>query len=194
MEPVFYLSLDNYLCLPQTSSGALNQGAGAWVFVQAGCVCACACTRRASCRPQHSPTAIRLKPCCCGAWLSSLLQGLQLTLNPRLHNDCPSHTEVFTHETNVPTHSNAHAHIHTHKYTHTHTIPPFSKVVCVASELTSHHHPGCWQPLLWPPGAWPPSELCLDNQSVRRQAILTPAGLDAATHTHRLHIPGVFGH
>lgn len=40
MEPVFYLSLDNYLCLPQTSSGTLNQGAGAWVFVQAGCVCA----------------------------------------------------------------------------------------------------------------------------------------------------------
>lgn len=119
MEPVFYLSLDNYLCLPQTSSGALNQGAGAWVFVQAGCVCACACTRRASCRPQHSPTAIRLKPCCCGAWLSSLLQGLQLTLNPRLHNDCPSHTEVFTHETNVPTHSNAHAHTHINIYIHT---------------------------------------------------------------------------
>lgn len=83
---------------------------------------------------------------------------------------------------------------HTHKYIHTHTIPPFSKVVCVASELTSHHHPGCWQPLLWPPGAWPPSELCLDNQSVRRQAILAPAGLDATTHTHRLHIPGLFGY
>lgn len=95
-----------------------------------------------------------------------------------------------------------HTHKHTHIYLHTHTIPPFLKVVCVASELTSHHHPDCWQPLLWPPGAWPPltepSALGLDNQSVKRQAMLAPAGLDAAsfgnTRTHRLHIQVVFAH
>lgn len=102
-----------------------------------------------------------------------------------------SHMKQMCLRTQMHTHAPTHTHINT--YIHTHTIPPFSKVVCVASELTSHHHPGCWQPLLWPPGAWPPSELCLDNQSVRRQAILAPAGLDATTHTHRLHIPGIFG-
>ena len=35
MQPVFYpLSLDYYLCQPQTSRAALNQGAGAWVFME----------------------------------------------------------------------------------------------------------------------------------------------------------------
>lgn len=86
-------SLDNCLCLPQTSPGTLNQGAGAWVF----CVNLRMCgrnTRRGSCRLQHSVAAIRLKPCCCGAWLSSPLQGLTLTLKPLYTQPLPC-----THET-----------------------------------------------------------------------------------------------
>lgn len=80
------------------------------------------------------------------------------------------------------------AHTHTHVCMHAHTIPPFPKVVCVCGLLA---WPPiitldvCWQPLLWPPGAWPPltepSALHLDNQSVKRQAMLAPVGLDAAS-------------
>lgn len=97
------------------------------------------------------------------------------------NNNCPSHTQKYSHMKL--------------KCQHTYTLIYIDRLfhlsqkrrvcVCVASELTSHHHPGCWQPLLWPPGAWPPltepSALCLDNQSVKRQAMLTLAGLGAAS-------------
>lgn len=51
--------------------------------------------------------------------------------------------------------------------------------VWVASKLTPHHHPGCWQPLLWPPGTWPP--LTEPLSALLRQPICLKTGNTCST-------------
>lgn len=161
MEPVFSLSLWTITSVCPRPLLALLIKVQVRGFLCERGVCACMCTRRGCCHPQHSLAAIRLKSCCCGAGLSFPLQDLQLTLKLLLHTTTALHIQEYSHRKQTANKLVSNAHAHTINMTN--TIPPFPKVVCVASELTPHHHPGCWQPLLkphWELGCPSPSPLC----------------------------------
>lgn len=100
---------------------------------------------------------------------------------PSTHKNCISHIHIYvsTHETKVQNiHNwNASKHILLHL--------PKMWCVCVASELTYYHHPGLLAVITLAPWALvtltKPSMLCSDNQSVKREAMLAPAGLHVAS-------------
>lgn len=108
---ILSLSLDNYLCRPQTYSDALNQGAGAWLFVCERGVCACAQMKRGSCYRQHALEAIRLRSCCCGA-CPSLCKTYSSPKTSSTHNNCPplikASVPTFIFEMRTHTQTNTH--------------------------------------------------------------------------------------